>query len=184
MTEPVAEIFKPAFGYEENYEVSNTGRVKSIKRINPRGRVVNEKFLKLVEDKSEYILAHLSKNGIARNVRVHRLVAQTFIPNLENKPQVNHIDENKSNNRLDNLEWCTAKENTNFGTHNTRMSKSKHKQIVSISSSGLIRFFDSVESAYKTLNLKQTSVSAVLNKRQNHTGGYRFMYVTLKGVSL
>ena len=52
MTEPVAEIFKPAFGYEENYEVSNIGRVKSIKRVNPRGRVVNEKFLKLTEDKS------------------------------------------------------------------------------------------------------------------------------------
>ena len=91
--------------YEGLYQVSNMGRVRRI----PNGKI---KIFKIAEKYSSYQTAHLSKNGVSKICKVHRLVAQAFIPNPENKPSVNHIDVNKWNNRADNLEWVDQKENT------------------------------------------------------------------------
>lgn len=111
------EIWKPIKGYEGLYEVSNLGSVKSLARKTTSG-----KHRVCHQTKCGYISVGLWKNGAKKQFLVHRLVADAFIPNPNNKPQVNHIDENKSNNRVDNLEWCTNLENHRHGTINKRLS--------------------------------------------------------------
>lgn len=107
------EEWRSVKGYEKLYKVSNYGRVLSLPRNASRrrdGKVtpirVSAKILKPDIDSKGYCRAHLSKNGSAKSILVHRLVAQAFIPNPNDYPQVNHLDCNPSNNRVDNLEWC------------------------------------------------------------------------------
>lgn len=104
------EIWKDVQGYEGQYQVSNLGRVKSIKRKLTNGRSVSEKILNSSSKKKTqdgYLMVALA----GRTFRVNRLVAAAFIPNPDNKPVVNHIDGNKENNKADNLEWATISEN-------------------------------------------------------------------------
>lgn len=105
------EVFKDVLGYEGKYQVSNTGKVFSILRK----RVIHTE-----REHKGYLRVNLWRNGKRKHVPVHRLVALAFIPNPENKPQVNHIDFNKENNRADNLEWCTNDENQ---VHAAKMRK-------------------------------------------------------------
>ena len=99
------EEWKNVIGYEGLYEVSNIGNVRNVKR---------NTLLRLSKNQG-YIQVWLYKNGIRAGLKVHRLVAEAFLPNPDNLPQVNHKDEDKTNNRVENLEWCTAKYNTNYG---------------------------------------------------------------------
>lgn len=104
------EIWKDIEGYEGLYQVSNMGRVKSVR-----------KNIILREGISRgYSVLNLSKNGKPLTKKVHRLVANAFIPNPDNLPQVNHKDENKANNCVENLEWCDCKYNLNYGTGNKK----------------------------------------------------------------
>ena len=112
------EIWKDIQGYEELYQVSNLGRVKS---LNYR-KTGKEKTLRLRNHKTGYVYIGLSKNGETKHYRVHRLVAETFISNPNNYLEVNHKDENPSNNRVDNLEWCTHTYNVYYGARNKRIS--------------------------------------------------------------
>lgn len=119
------EYWKPVLGYEGLYEVSNWGRVKSLKRLvkSPRGyRTVCERTLKPTKDSHGYLCVSLCKEGKMKFVKIHRLVAEAFIPNPYNLPQVNHKDENPLNNNANNLEWCDNKYNSNFGTRNERIA--------------------------------------------------------------
>lgn len=102
------EIWKDIKGYEGLYQVSNLGRVKSFKT---NKRKYEYKYMSLVIDKKGYLTVSLCGNHKRKTYKVHRLVSQAFIPNQEGKTQVNHIDGNKQNNRVDNLEWCTNGEN-------------------------------------------------------------------------
>jgi hypothetical protein len=105
------EIWKPIKDYDDLYEVSNKGRIKSLIDFK-FGRIIKrELILKNHTDIKGYLYCSLSKERKLKHHKVHRLVALNFIPNLENKPQVNHKDGNKKNNKIENLEWCTAKEN-------------------------------------------------------------------------
>lgn len=114
------EIWKDIAGYEGLYEVSNLGRVKSL---------ITNKILKPSFDgKKNYLFVGLYKKGVkTKLINVHRLVAMAFIPNPNNYPQVNHIDENKINNRADNLEWCTIKYNSNYGNAKKNMIASRRR---------------------------------------------------------
>lgn len=105
-------VYKPIVGYE-NYMVSSMGNVMNVKT----GRV-----LKIGTYTGGYLKVNLCSNGKQSTYPIHRLVAEAFIPNPENKSQVNHMDEVKSNNKLDNLEWMSSRENCNYGTRNERMS--------------------------------------------------------------
>lgn len=117
------EIWKDIKGFEGKYQVSNFGRVKSLERLR-KGKCnsfvkVKEKILKGKIDKDGYIEYALccGKHNKMKCYKAHRLVADAFIPNPDNLPQINHKDENKMNNYVDNLEWCTAKYNINYSIY-------------------------------------------------------------------
>lgn len=112
------EIWKDIKDYEGLYQVSNYGNVRSL--IKRTGSII---ILKPDKTQSGYFRVTLCKNYERKRYMVHRLVAEAFIPNPNNLPQVNHKDENKTNNRLDNLEWCTPKYNINYGTCIKRFSE-------------------------------------------------------------
>lgn len=106
--------WKPVKGYEGLYEVSDTGLIKALYKRVDTGKCHREwveHILHTAEDSFGYLRTSLAKNGVNRTVKVHRIVAETFIPNPNNLPQVNHIDGNKQNNRVGNLEWCTQSQN-------------------------------------------------------------------------
>ena len=111
------EQWKSIAGYEGLYEVSNLGRVKSL-NYNKTGV---EKILKPNKVKG-YLQVQLWRDGKYKMFLVHRLVATAFLPNPEGFEQVNHLDENKSNNCVSNIEWCSAKYNNNYGSHNERVA--------------------------------------------------------------
>lgn len=162
------EIWKDIENYEGLYQVSNLGRVKSS---------YTNRILKGGKDRGGYLLVSLCKNNIKSTKTIHRLVAQAFIPNSENKSQVNHIDENQTNNMVSNLEWMTAKENTNHGTRNERISKTQSITIIvtNIKTGESKEFYGSSECA-RQLGLNQSNITQVLKGRRKQTGGYTFKY--------
>lgn len=158
------EIWKDIEGYEGLYQVSDLGRVKSF---------ATSRVLKPYRNKAGYLLVYLCKNGKRKTHRIHRLVAQSFIPNPENKPEVNHLDENKTNNMVSNLEWSTRKENLNHGTRNERISI---PIIATNLKTGEFREFYGAHECARQLGSHQQNISAVLKGRRRQTGGYTFKY--------
>ena len=115
------EEWKDIEGYERLYQVSNLGRVKSLERT--RTIRIPEKILSLSSiDAYGYNVVCLSKDGVQKSLTIHRLVGSAFIPNPNNYPCINHSDEIKTNNKSNNLEWCSYEENNNHGTRNNRIS--------------------------------------------------------------
>ena len=128
------EIWKDVVGYEGYYQVSNLGRVRSLDRIASNGRKIKGKILSTkVNTPPYYPRVSLSVNGKMKLVQVHRLVAQAFVynPDPEHKTQVGHKDESRTNNRADNLEWVTPKENSNMPLHRERDSKANEGKVLS-----------------------------------------------------
>ena len=114
------EEWRDIKGYEGKYQISNLGRIKSLKNCKGNYR---EKILDIKPDNRGYIRAFLYKNGKCKPYQVHRLVALHFIPNPNNYPIINHKDEDKTNNNVENLEWCTYQYNNNYGTRNKKCSE-------------------------------------------------------------
>ncbi|WP_314406059.1 NUMOD4 domain-containing protein [Leuconostoc suionicum] len=185
------EIWKDIIEYEGLYQVSTLGRVKSVEKTRAyinRGKKRNfhrkERILKIANGRGGYKLITLSKNDNSKTFRVHRLVAQAFIPNPENKPQVNHIDEDKSNNSLNNLEWVSSYENMHWGsclekTHSKKNYKDEAiKRMVPVIAikNNKEKFFDSIKSASEELGLYRSAISQCLSGKQHTTGGYSFRY--------
>ena len=121
------EIWRPVVGYEGLYEVSSYGRVRSLDRYDSKNHFIKGRILKLSDDGRGYLFVQLSSNGKVKKFLVHRLVAIAFIPNPDNLLEVNHRNEDKSNDNVDNLEWCTRKYNINYGSRTDRMRDTKIK---------------------------------------------------------
>ena len=168
-----SEVFLSVPGYEGLYEVSNLGNVKSLR---------SGKLLKQANNKG-YKYVSLTKEGKSTCFGVHRIVAITFIPNPENLPEVNHKDENPSNNCADNLEWCTRKYNLNYGGYRERMSKiqkeigTNNKSVSAYDKDGkFVKSYDSITEAENELEIGKSCISQCLRGKQKTAGGYIWKY--------
>ena len=174
----IEEIWKPIKGYEGLYEVSSLGRVKSLQRIDNNNHSLKEKIM-IQHNKYGYQTICLSKHGKHQYFRVHRLVAQAFIPNPNNYTIVNHIDENKQNNCVDNLEWCTQKYNVNHGTSIEKIKQHHSKPVYQYTMDGnLIHKWDSCMDIHRKLGYSQGNISACARGERNSCGGYIWKYAS------
>nr|DAH80889.1 MAG TPA: homing endonuclease [Caudoviricetes sp.] len=162
------EVWRPIKGFEGRYEVSNLGKVRSL-NYKRTGKI---KEMSLVPDGREYLQVALSKDGSPVKYRVNRLVAIAFIPNPNELPQVNHIDEDKTNNHVTNLEWCSAKYNTNHGTRTARCSDalSQAVEAFDLESGSVIHRFKSTREAGRA-GFSSGNISSCCNQvRKSHKG--------------
>jgi len=187
----MVEVWKPIAGYEGRYEVSNLGRVKSLaKRIiiyNNYGtfgyRDYPGTIKKPRKERNGYLRVQLfggSKDDY-KVMSVHRLVAMAFIPNPNNLPEVNHKDENKENNCVDNLEWCTPEYNSNYGTRNERLYKKynekREKPVAKYDLEGnLITTYKSANEAAR-VNQNRGTIYGVLWGKYKQTKGFIYKYI-------
>ena len=163
------EIWKDKKDYEGHYQVSNFGRVKSIK-------FGKEIILKQHINKGGYYYVCLLKNGKHKNYYVHRLVAEAFIDNPDNLPQVNHKDENKTNNSVDNLERCTNEYNHNYGTINERISQSQSKPVLQYDLNGnLIKEWKSINECGRN-GFNQGDICKCCNGKRKTAKGFICVY--------
>ncbi len=174
----MTEIWKDVKGYEGLYQVSNLGRVRSLDRLDSLGRKLEGKIRKPSKDRYEYLKVVLCRNNIQKTYRVHRLIAEAFLPNPENKPQVNHINEIKGDNRVENLEWMTCKENINYGSHNERSAKTKSVPVRQYDLQwNLIATYESASEAERQTGIHQGNISATCLSKRRTAGGFRWRYL-------
>lgn len=167
------EIWKDIKGYEGKYQVSNTGKVRSLNYR--RWGVVRELKPRIEKTDDGYLSVMLHKNSIGKVFKIHRLVAQAFIPNPNNYPEVNHIDENKQNNNVLNLEWCDHKYNNNYGTKPRRIGQKNSKPIIQCSLDGSeIREWESMRAAKTELGI--FNITQALKGRYKQAGGFVWKY--------
>lgn len=178
------EIWKSIEGYEGLYEVSNLGKVKSVERYVPRGNhqiYVKERILKPELDKDGYLLVNLSKNGVQRMQKIHRLVAIAFIPNVNNLPIINHLNEIKFDNRVENLEWCDNLHNVRYGTgieRNKQIQTFAHgKKVLKKDLLGnVLESYPSTREAARENNTTATQIRRVCQGKQRTCIGYTWEY--------
>ena len=177
------ETWKDILGYENLYQVSDQGNVRSLEHKVKKGRggiySLPERKLKPAKNKFGYLYITLCKEGIRNRYFVHRLVAQAFIPNPDNLPYINHKDECKTNNRVDNLEYCNAKYNCNYGTHNEKLSKSLINnplisQAVVCIETGIT--YPSIMEVYRLFGFSQGHISECCIGKRKTAYGYHWKY--------
>lgn len=163
------EEWKDIEGYP-NYMVSNLGRVKSLK-------FGKEKILKSRKNNDGYLYINLCKEGKKKTHTIHRLVAQAFLPNPNNLPEVNHKDEDKTNNRIENIEYCDRKYNINYGNRNEKMAKSLSKPILQFTKEmELVRKWESATDASRVLGINQGDICSCLKGKLKSVGGFIWGY--------
>lgn len=182
------EIWKPVTGYEGLYEVSNTGKVKSLKRTvktyNDWDRTFNERLLTLHSSKltkrhpKPMYHVELWKNNKRKVAMIHRLVAEAFIPNPDGKPQVNHKDGNRANNSVENLEWVTCSENSKHA-YRTGLARPKRCKPIqgTNKTTGSVVEFSSIEEAARTLKGNPDAIRSALKGRSASSCGYYWKYI-------
>lgn len=159
------EIWKDVVGAEEYYQISSIGRI--------RNKLTNQ-ILKPSKSGGYYHI-ELCYN-IKRNALIHRLVAEAFIPNPFNLPCVNHIDENKLNNCIDNLEWCSYKYNTTYG----KAALGRNSKVIQFDLQGnAMKIWDSMKEASEALGLCYQSISACCRNESKSCGGYAWTYANI-----
>ena len=181
------EIWKDVVGFEGIYQVSNEQRIKriSLSKITNNVKVdYQERIVKTRLNKKGYVILNLCKNNEKFSTSLHRIIAKSFIPNLDNKSQVNHKNGIRHDNRIENLEWATASENI---LHSYKVLNKKHnslgkfnrcgKKVAYYDLSGNIKgtFLSNME-AERKLGIKNTNISAVCNGKKEKTNGYKFRY--------
>lgn len=177
------EQWKPIVGYEGYYEVSNFGNIRSCERQVNHGlgngvRKLRAKIVNPWNDSHGYQAVSLSKFGKVKKYKVHRLVAEAFIPNPDNKPTINHINEIRDDNQVTNLEWATYQENNNHGGHNQRVSMTLSKAVVQLDQSGkVLANFDSIHEASSVTGVHAANIKSCLHHTNRVlAGGYRWRY--------
>ena len=160
------EIWHDIEGYEGLYQISNKGRVKSLYKA-------SERILRPGINGSGYMFVCLYKNHIIQQPRIHRLVAEAFIPNLDNKPEVNHKDENKKNNCVENLEWIRHIDNCNYGTRNKRLSR----KLLQYSKDGeFIKEWQSAVEVKRVLGIDHGNIARCCKGRYKSAGNFIWKY--------
>lgn len=152
----------------EGYRITTDGEVFSLKC---------NRFLKGKIDRYGYKVVALSKNGKSHHKTIHRLVAMTYIENPLNLPCVNHINENKLDNRVENLEWVTVKENNSYGTRNKRISDTKcRKPVVQILPDGTEIKYKGVKDAWRQTGIRWSQIANVCKGKTSQTRGTKWRY--------
>lgn len=181
-TTPAVEVWRPVKGYEDYYEVSNLGIVRSYDRMVRckigmrcmKGKVLKQRIW------GNYKSVCLVVGQVEERLYVHRIVAEAFIHNPDNLPQVNHKDENKLNNRADNLEWCTREYNMEYGTRMERFSASRGKAIEQLTIDGKhVATYRSARQAEKESNgkFKNSVINRAARGIHSVSYGYRWRFV-------
>ena len=161
------EVWKTIPGFEK-YQVSNLGRVRSF-------RGITERIMKSSGIKYKQI--GLSIKGKVYYFLIHRLVAEAFIPNPDNLPFVNHKNEDKTDNRVENLEWCTAKYNMTYNNIQWRRTEGRRKKISQFTKDGIfIKEWDCATTASVALNLQRRHICACCNGQRKTCGGFKWQY--------
>ena len=164
------EIWRDIEGYKGLYQISNKGRVKSLYKG-------SERILRPCIDGSGYMFVGLYHDNIRKYFKLHRLVAQAFIPNPHNLPEINHRDENKKNNCVENLEWMIHRDNLNYGTRNERVGDLLSKPILQYSKSGeFIREWQGSREAERILGIANSNIIACCKGRYKSAGGFIWKY--------
>lgn len=176
------EIWKDIPGYEGYYQASNLGNIRSVDRVVINGSGKNShtshikgKMLKqYISRKNGYAYVALSVNGVSKTKRVHVLIAKTWIDNPCNKPQVNHIDGNKANNNINNLEWVTQSENM-LHAYNTGLEKKNGKAVIDLDTREI---FETITDAAKSIgiNCRCSMIQRVCDGRRSHYRNRHFAY--------
>ena len=176
------EVWRDIEGYEGLYQVSNMGRVKSLERKFPiwhgGERVQKERILKQAVTHNGYLRVTLYTGNKPKTLKVHRLVCQAFHENPDNKPQVNHINEDKTDNRACNLEWSTCKQNINHRSRNERVAKALGKPIGQYKLDGqLIKVWPSAYMVERQTGFSQACIWGVANGKYKQAYGFISKYV-------
>lgn len=181
------EIWKDVKGYEGLYQVSNKGNVKSVPRVVLtilNARHYKTVYLQAVHNDKGYLIVSLSRNGEIKKARVHRLVAEAFIPNEDNKPCIDHINGIRDDNRVENLRWCTKKENCNFelakqnhiDSHKEQKNENLMKIVHQFTLDGdFVAEFKSTKEAAKAVGCSDRAISKSC-REGNPTLGYIWKY--------
>jgi hypothetical protein len=173
------ETWKP-IPFAKGYEASNTGRIRSMPRktVYKDGRVAfhKERYLKPQKTKRGYLRAEPTVDGKKVMCQVHRAVAMAFIPNLENKPQVNHIDGNKENNHVDNLEWVTNEENYKHATENGLHATAVPVEVYTIEGD-FVGKYPTMSEAGRQLGVEKGNITKVIHGKANSARGYVFKQI-------
>lgn len=179
------EIWKDVVGFEGLYKVSSFGRVYSVGgRIMGRmnNRYKNKPRILKLHERNGYLYASLKKDGKNTREKVHRAVAKAFIPNPNNYPIINHKDENKKNNRVENLEWCTYKYNLNYGSHNTKMIVSKSNNPVAQydKNNNLVKVWLSSRAVERELGIPHSNIDNCCKERYGYKTAGGFIWKRIK----
>lgn len=171
------------YDYTNYYMVSNKGNIKRLETTVPVGikhvsyGVRKEHLMKQTLSKKGYLYVKLSKNGVAKYFQVHRIVAEVFIENPDNKPQVNHLDENPLNNNVDNLSWSTISENINYGTRSKRAGEKLSVPIDQLDLNGnIIRHWSSMHNAHRIGGFNYVCICRCCKGTQATHKGYMWRY--------
>lgn len=172
----MTEIWKDIEGYDHKYQVSNLGRVRSVDHVisvpRKNGHYNKRVYGRILKQRNIGAGYYGVSLGIRNNQIVHRLVAEAFVPGYFDGAEVNHIDEDKHNNRWDNLEWMTRHENTNYGTRNERLSQTKNKQpIEQYNKEGnLMAEYESIHATAKATKIDLRWIQRILDTKRTAHG--------------